>query len=183
MPIRPIAVVVILLFTARAHAQGAAAVALDVVAGGDTNDVQVSYAAALEAFRTNRVSGVGELRYVRDFFEFEPDDPISDALTFSGVTALGFTARILVVARVPEHTEFIPYAIAGASWLRASTADATANHPGYVAGVGMDVLAHRGTTVSIEAKRFATIGGAGPVPHGAFSFWTVGIGIGFRWRQ
>ena len=150
-----------LLQTTTGSAQTAAAVDIGVVAGGNTNDVQLSYGVACELLRNDRVAAGVELLYMRDFFEFEPDDPISDALTYSSVTAVVATGRAYLLHARPR---LAPYAIVGAGWLRASVTEAASDHPGYVIGVGTDLIASRRVAVSFEGRRFATFGSSPSSP-------------------
>src|SRR5262245_35033902 len=138
-----------------ASAQTAAAVDVAVVAGGNTNDVQLSYGAGIELFAASRVSSTVEALYVRDFFEFEPDDPLTDAMTYSGVTSAFATVDLWPIRNVPARKGPLPYIMVGAGWLRASTSDRSEHHFGYAIGAGLEVINRDRLGVRLEGRHFA----------------------------
>ena len=171
----------ILLFLTPAAAAAQTALALDagVASGGQTNDVQLTYGASFEMRFRGRLSALGEIFYVRDFFEPDPDDPLSDAATYSGVTGVGGTARLWLF-RQPANRALSPYLTIFAGALRAARMDASSStHAGLGIGGGLRLVDRPRWSILIEARRFSALEQDAA---DGFHFWRTAAVVGVRFE-
>ena len=150
-----------------AVAQPAVIGTIGVASGGDTNDVQLTYGLGADLLQRSRLTIGAEVFYVRDFFEFEPDDAFNDALRYSGVTGLVGQARFWLAD--PAKSSFLPYLGGSLGLLHASTDDdRSSSHVGVGVGAGLRVFERSRTSLLLDVHRYAAIE---TDTADGFSFW------------
>lgn len=147
-------------------AQPAVIGTIGVASGGDTNDVQLTYGLGADVLQRNRLTIGAEVFYVRDFFEFEPDDALNDALRYSGVTGLAGQARFWLA---DPARSFLPYLSGSLGLLRASTDEGRSSaHVGLGLGAGIRLFERSRTSLLLDVHRYAAIE---TDTADGFSFW------------
>ena len=171
-----VAFLFVVLFVGSAVAQPVWTVHLGAAAGGDTNDVQLTYGTGFEMWRHARLKVGAEVLYVRDFFEFNPDTPLDDARIYTDVFG-GFATAYLAL-RAPGRHAAEPYLVAGPGWLRARASGIASDHFAVNAGAGVAFFGNSRVGLRLESRHFAALSGSGEAPpHERFAFWRHGVAL------